>query len=485
MIRPKIRLLIPLLLSLFQASLVLAAQSDLPDLGDPSETVLSPREEKQIGARFIRAARRHLPFIDEPELLRYLQSLGDRLVKNSDARGLRFHFYLVNATDINAFAVPGGYIAINTGLVVATKTEGELASVLAHEIAHVNQRHIARMLAARQRSMGPALAAILAGMVAINSGNAQAGQAAIMLSTAGLAQQTINFTRAHEEEADRVGTGILHDTGFDARDMPKFFKRMADWGRLYETNLPEFLRTHPVTLNRIAESENRANQYAKRKTRPSVDFHHFRARVRAHYQERGQSEVIRAFRLNLKKRHYINHNAERYGYLWALAKDGQYKEARQQALTLAKNNPGSRRYQQARAEIEFMAGNYKLANTLYRGIYRKWPKDLAILKKYGTLLITTRKMSKARPVLKRAADLAPEDPDIQKMLAKAYGETGDKLLAHEAMAQHYYLTGDSISALQQLELAKGFAGKSFYHRERLNARIKVISDNLPQEPARH
>lgn len=467
---------------LIQPGFLPAGQSELPDLGDRSETVLSPRQEKHLGAQFIRQARRQLPFIDEPELTQYLQRLGDRLVKHSDAKGLRFHFYLINSPEINAFAVPGGYIAVNTGLVLAAKSEGELASVLAHEIAHVNQRHIARLLAARESSMGPALAAILAGMVAINSGNAEAGEAAIMLSSAGLAQQTINFTRTHEEEADRVGTGILYESGFDARDMPKFFKRMADWGRLYETNLPEFLRTHPVTLNRIADSENRASQFAKRKNKTSSDFHHFQARVRATYQQRNQAEVIKSFQDNLKARDHVVAQAQRYGYVWALAKDGQHNSALQQSNLLIRKFPTSRRYQLARAEIEFLAGNYKKAGALYQRVYRKWPRDLPVLKKYGTLLIRTQKMAKAKSVLSGAAKLAPEDPDIHKMLAKAHGETGDKLKAHESMAQYYYLTGDAISALQQLELARGFAGKSFYHRERLNARIKAIRGGIPEGP---
>ncbi|MDH5650141.1 MAG: M48 family metalloprotease, partial [Gammaproteobacteria bacterium] len=266
--------LLPWLLTaaLLSPGSTLADTSNLPDLGDESGALISPLEERRLGEDFMRQARHQLQFIDDPELVDYLQSLGNKLVAQSENTQQPFRFFLVNNPSINAFAVPGGFITVHTGLVLAAETESELSAVLAHEIAHITQRHIPRMFAAQKRTAAPAMAALLAAILMLEAGHTEGGEAAIALSTASMVQSQINFTRAHEEEADRVGTQIMADAGHDPRAMAAMFKRMQSWGRLYETNLPEFLRTHPLTGRRIAESENRANQYPTIASKPRPDY---------------------------------------------------------------------------------------------------------------------------------------------------------------------------------------------------------------------
>ncbi|MFL6646777.1 MAG: M48 family metallopeptidase, partial [Sulfurifustaceae bacterium] len=249
---------------------------NLPDLGDASGAVISPSQERKLGEDLMRRARRSLAVLDDPEGTTYVQSLGQRLVSHSDNPGTNFRFFLVSDPTINAFAIPGGFIGVHTGLLLAAENEAELASVLAHEIAHITQRHIPRMLAEEQRTM-PAMAALLAAALLAGRG----GEAALALTSATMAQKGLNFTRSSEEEADRIGIRLLSESGFDPRAMPAFFERMQRINRLNESNLPEFLATHPVTTARIADSRARAEQYTYRQVPDSVDFQLVRARLRA------------------------------------------------------------------------------------------------------------------------------------------------------------------------------------------------------------
>ncbi|HLF22379.1 MAG TPA: M48 family metalloprotease, partial [Burkholderiales bacterium] len=219
------RLLLPSLLSTLLAlpgPAIGANAITLPDLGDASRTVISPAQERRLGEDFMRRARQSLAFSDDLEISDYLQTLGQRLVAHSDSPGTSFRFFAVNDPTINAFAVPGGFIGVHTALILAAESEAELASVLAHEISHITQRHIPRLLAEDQNATLPAMAAILAAILLAGHG----GEAAVALTGATLAQRGIGFTRAFEEEADRIGVRVLAQSGFDPRAMPAFFERM-------------------------------------------------------------------------------------------------------------------------------------------------------------------------------------------------------------------------------------------------------------------
>jgi len=469
-------LLAPLGLWVVLSPSVADTNNNLPDLGDESGALISPFEERRLGEDFMRKARQRLDFIDDPELLDYLQSLGDKLVAQSGDKDQDFLFSLVNNTAINAFAVPGGFITAHTGLVLAAETEAELAAVLAHEIAHITQRHIPRIFAAQKRSAAPAMAALLAAILLLQAGQTEGGEAAIALSTASMVQSRINFTRTHEEEADRVGTQVLAKAGYDPRAMPSMFRRMQSWGRLYETNLPEFLRTHPLTLRRIAESENRANQYPKVTTTDNSAYDHFRAKIRAISGD--PKTTAGKFEENLAARKYNDVNAERYGYVLALTRNKQYNKARDQAKNLVRLQPENVYHRIAQAEIEMSAGRYKQALDIFSQAYQRNPKHHALLRAYTASLLKTRNYKKARTIAKQAVQLKPADPGLHKMLATASGQSGFKLEAHQAMAEYYYLSGNPAAAVRQLELANRYTGDSFYLRSSLDAKIKAIMEEV-------
>ena len=503
------------------------ADGNLPDLGDESAAVLSPREERRIGEDFMRQARAQLDILDDPELNEYLRHLGRRLTAGVEGQS-GFYFFFVNNSTINAFAVPGGYIGVHTGLLLAARHEAEVAAVLAHETAHITQRHIPRMIAESRRISGPALAAILAGVLIAASGG-HGGEAAVALATAGLAQHELNFTRTFEQEADRIGMNILNTAGYDARAMPAFFEQMEVLGRLHENNLPEFLRTHPVTGRRIAESRNHAESFPARANPDGSAFAHMQARLRvlgnkpeealkifpgqlssgdtdrpatvneASFTDGGRSGLLpsRGITPSMEGRSAereavpagtnagaVFPPADRYGYALALLANQRHDDARREAALLLKSDPDYAPYHILRAELELAAGNKPAGLRAYAEAIRRFPTSLALTQRYASALLKTGQPAQARQLLDRAIRQQPDEPTLYKLLASAAGESGKKMEAHRAFGEYYFLTGQPRAAIEQFELAVRFAGNNFYYIASLEARIKEIRETLPPVPGK-
>ena len=454
-----------------------ADTANLPDLGDQSLTVISPAQERKLGEDLMRQSRRSLAFMDDPEITEYIQSLGRKLVSHSDNPQQDFRFFVIDNPTINAFALPGGFIGVHTGLILATQDEAELVSVLAHEIAHITQRHIPRMIAESQRTTLPAMAAILAGILLATSGH-QGGEAAIALTSAAVAQKGINYTRTFEEEADRIGMQILAQSNYDPRAMPAFFEQMQNINRLNETNLPEFLRTHPVTTNRIADSRNRAEKYPVRPVFDSSDFQHVRAKIRALSSDGNPDEIVRSFKENLAQGKYRNIDAERYGYAVALLRTRQPAAARAEALKLIERHPGKPSYRILEAEAEMAMEHYKQALGIYADAYAKSSSDAALVQYYASALLKTDHYRQARDLLKTALQQRPESPVLYQMLAQAAGGMKSSFESHKALAEYYYFSGNPNAAIQQLQIATRYAGDNFYLQSSLEARIAAIKEEM-------
>lgn len=459
---------------------VRADNINLPDLGDESATVISPAEERRLGENFMRHARQTLAISDDPELNGYLQSLGQQLVAFADSPNKEFHFFMVNDPTINAFAVPGGFVGVHSGLVLATQHEAELASVLAHEITHVTQRHIPRMIADSERASLPAMAAILAAILLAGSGRGQGAEAGIVATTATMAQRGISFTRAFEEEADRVGMTTLARAGFDPQGMPAFFERMQALNRVNETKLtelPEFLRTHPVTTNRIADARNRAERLPARAARNGQDYLHVHAKLRAAVS--GNSiEIARGFRENLAQGKYRDVNSERYGYALALLRNRDFAGARDEAQKLVARQPNRAYYRILQAEIEMATPRIDQALAIYAQAHKSAPNHPALSRYYAAALIKAGQTSRAYELLNAAVRQTADDPMLYRLLAQAAGDSGRPLEAHKAMAEHYYLNGDPKAATEQLRLALRHAGDNFYQSSSIEARIAAIREEM-------
>lgn len=469
------RLALSLLLAMAFATPVRADNINLPDLGDASATVLSPAQERKLGEDFMRRARRSLAFLDDPEINDYIQSLGSKLVAAADGARGDYRFFVVNDPTINAFAVPGGFIGVHTGLILAVSSEAELASVLAHETAHVTQHHIARLIAEQQRASIPAMAAILASILLASAGKSGA-EAGIVATQAALAQQGLNYTRTFEEEADRLGMQFLANSGFDPHAMPSFFERMQHLNRHSESDLPEFLRTHPVTTNRISDARNRASRHPVAQKPDSSGFHHVRAKLRA--LTGSPQNAVRDFRANLAQGKFRHANAEHYGLALALLRAHDLDGARVEASKLRAREPAHLGYQVLTAEIEIAAGRADEGLAIYARHHKQHPQDGALLRYYAAALLKAGRARAARDLLKPALRYASDDPTLYRMYGTAAGELGERVEAHRALAEFHYLMGNFPGAIQQLEIARRSAGDNFYQLSGIEARIAAIKEEI-------
>jgi len=460
---------------------VQAGQTPLPDIGETAQSYLSTAEEQRLGAAFMHKLRHSLKIIADPEVNTYIQALGYRLVANSDFRGREFTFFVVDSQVINAFAGPGGHIGINSGLILITHSEAELASVIAHEIAHVTQRHIARAVEEASKMNLPMTAALIAALI-LGSQDAQMGTAALAATTAGSVQHQINFTRSNEMEADRIGIRILAESGFNPRSMPLFFARMQRASGTTENPQFEFLRTHPVTTARIADTLNRAAQYPRIKNMPSLNYALIKAKLRVIQQDDAQQSAS-YFAARLKDKAATEEPAMHYGYGLALLAANNYTAARQQAQLLIARDPDKPAYQILLAKIEQAAGQPDKALKIYRKSLELYPYHQALSLLYARTLIQSGHPDRARILLvdyQRARK--QKNPLFYSLLAQAEDDSGRVVAAHQALAEYYYLTGETGTAIEQLKIAmKTARTKNTFQQEKIAARLKQLQRLFLQE----
>ncbi len=452
---------------------------NLPDLGDASEVTVTPADERRIGRDFMRQARAHLDLLDDPELNQYLRTLGGKLTQAAGLGDETYHFFIVNNSAVNAFAVPGGYIGVHTGLLLMSRSEGELASVLAHEIAHVTQRHIPRMIADQQRTTVPTIAALIAGILLAGSGS-DAGAAAIAVTQAAATQRQINFTRSFEEEADRLGMQTLVASGYDPRDMSAMFELLLQSGRLYETALPEYLRSHPVTTRRISEARDRATQYPAH-TDPDDDaFVHMQARLRA-LSANDTKAAVRYFSAELDARR--DTDANRYGLALALTRVRDYTASGKLLSALIVKRPAYPVYQIAAAENAIAAGRLNEGLAQYQRTAESLPNNPVVARYYAEALLKAKRAGAARDWARTALRGDEQNPDLYRLLSSAAGEAGHLAEAHQAYAEYYYLNGEPKRALQQLKLARQQPDANNYYQQSIAARIVAIEAELKSDPS--
>lgn len=468
------RLLFSLVLTLF--SIVSFANNIvLPDIGDNAGNI-SPAEEYRTGEAVIRNIRRAGGVIDDPLIQSYLNDLGYRLVASSESQQL-FHFFLINDPSINAFALPGGFIGINAGLILATKSESELAGVMAHEIAHVTQRHHARQYEQSSNSI-PIIAALIAAMV-LGSQDNDIGQAALASVAAGSAQKQINFTRANEKEADRIGINLLINAEFNPHGMAAFFDTMDKQSRLYGDSIPEFLRSHPVNPARIADAKHRANKYPNTLTIGTTSYHLLRARLKvlANDDKRG---LLKSFASELKDGNYQNKKATRYGYALALQENKKYKKALQQVRILLKKNPDHIAYNILKAKIETDAHRYSAAIKTFQKVLINYPDNDTINICYAETLLKANRIKLAHKILQAQISSSTKTPKLYRLLAETQAKLNEVASSHQSLAEHYYLLGQTHDAIKQLEIGLKTPKINFYLTSRLEARLKEFKNELHQ-----
>ena len=458
-----------LMLALLVSSIALA--DELPDLGDVSQSAISPAQERKLGEGVMAQIRSSPAYLDDPEVTDYLDTLGYRLVASSPDPAGPFEFFAIADSGINAFALPGGFVGVYSGLLLAAQSESELASVLAHEIAHVTQRHIARMIAAQQRVGLASLAALAVAILAARS-NSQVSAAAIAAAQAGAIQSQLNFTRENEREADRIGLQILVKSGFDVHAMPTFFERLQKATRVYESGAPSYLRTHPLTFERIADIQSRIQDIAFRQVPDSLEFQLVRARLSA--QETSSREVVANFDRMIDARKFGTEAAARYGLVVALLRVGDKERARKEMALLQGLNVKSPMIDALAARTLIAVGEIEKGLASYREALRANPNRTALIYGYVDALFAANRAADAVKFLDGRTDGRPADPKLYEFQARAYSALGKRLLEHSALAEVYVLQGNFPAAIEQLQIAQKAGDGDFYQKSSVEARLKEL-----------
>lgn len=485
----------------FSATQTLAASNyNLPDLGEPASASLSELQEQQLGRRFMRRIRVSQPIIDDPLLDNYIAALGRRLADQSARPEANYTFFVINDKTLNAFAAPGGFIGVNSGLILAAEVESEFAGVLAHEISHATQKHLARLIA-RSKELSLPAAAALVGAILLGG---QAGSAALVATNAAVLSDRLAYTRDFEREADALGIRTLHRAGLDPQGMVTFFEKMQRKARVQELKVPEFLRTHPLTGNRIAEAESRVRQLAPLPAQPDRDYQFIRARVRALY-----SRSPREIRLDLeaeldqideadKTSETINtRHSLRYALALVNTQLGRFARSNETLTTLLSEldaesdkpsspDSGNTISGQLRQNLMLWA---VLDNQLSQAQYTEAletldqinatadnPQVQAALmgRTRAKIFLKQDKVTQAYDVSRQLSRMHPENTSVHKLHAEISAQAGNQAESHESMALYHMLRDNFKSALDQLFVARKLVSDNDYSSARIEARIEEV-----------
>ena len=455
---------------------------DLPDIGDSTGSILSPEYERRLGQAFLNHVRQQADIISDPEVESYVQSLGYRLVSHSDDNTQGFTFFVVNDPLINAFAAPGGIVGVNSGTIINTDSESELAGVLAHEVSHVTQKHMARSAEMSAKLSLPMMAAML-GAILVATQNPEAGQAALIAIQGGLAQAQINFTRSNEEEADRIGIQLMERAGFDPRGMPNFFEKLQKNSR-YFAQAPEFLRSHPLTENRIAESQSRAEAYPhKDHYDESRSFAFIRAKLIGK-SYKNPRDAIKYFHNELQRTEGVDpEGVLSYGLALALAESGDYNSAQAMLQKLLAQNPENPSLLLAAADVASRKGDFAAAFRLYDRTERLFPDYRPMVLNYSEALLQGGQPTKARDLLKQFGKNNEPDLTYYDFLTRAEAESGNTVESGIANAEYYYLSGETRVAIERLKyiMQQNSPPPDYYQQERIMARLSFLEQELQIE----
>ena len=454
----------------------------LPDLGSPADTVLSQNDEAQIGSAIMRDIRNSGQVVEDPLVNEYINQIGNKIAAQTNNGDYDFTFFVIKDSRINAFALPGGYIGIHTGLLEATRSEDELAGVLAHEVAHVTQRHIARAIHASSRqsilSTAIMLGAVLAGAA---SGSSDVMQAGMAVAQGTAMQQQINFTRSNEHEADRIGISALAGAGFNPYGMASFFNVLSrQTTRAPNERTPEFLMTHPVTSSRIAEARDRARSFEQVKSDNSISYGISKIRTTVDRFKTSQEAVA-----YFERRAYQNQNdLERYGRLLAYMRNGRLEEAQNIVDYLMDKHPDVIAYHIALGDILVLLRQNDGAIAVFEDAIRLFPRNVPLVIAFAKRLLELNQAEKSHNLLLDLLNNVLPTPDQIRLIARAASEAGKNAESLYYLSEYRLMIGDLIGGIAHLQQALRLPQLQEIQRIRFEARIDFIREFMTEEQLR-
>lgn len=446
-----------------------AGAADLPSLGDSEDSIVSKIDRRQLGKAIMYRLRNSDRYLDDPEIEGYINRIGYRLVSNSPVASEPIEFFVINDRSVNAFALPGGFIGVHTGLIQKVRSESELASVLAHEIAHVSQRHIARMIASQKRTGMASMAALAVAILASRS-SGSASAAAITAAQAGLIQNKLNFSREYEREADRIGLKIIRNSSFDEHAVESFLKFMQRTTESSVAGAPSYMRTHPFFYERLADIQNRLQNAPYKQIPDSIDFKLVRARIEA--QTDFPKKSVEHFKNKLSQKNYTSELATAYGLTFSFYLAREYTEAKKMARYMMHLDSQDPMVLGLAAETLVKSGDVVDGLDIFERALADFPNRLPLVIGYAKALMDSGSPLKAVDFLDKQIFKYRNESRLFELQSKGYALTGNELLQHRAQAEAYYHKGELSSAIEQLEIAKLNGEGNFFEKSSLDARLK-------------
>ncbi|HUN68830.1 MAG TPA: M48 family metalloprotease [Burkholderiales bacterium] len=446
----------------------------LPDLGDASGADLPLQAERKLGESIMREIRFREPsYLDDPEIAEYLNGLGAQLSAAAPGARQDFELFAIRDSSINAFALPGGYIGVHTGLISASDNESEIASVLSHEMAHVTQHHIARGFGVEKQAQIPMMIAMAAAILLARS-RPDLANGVTMAAQGGAIQSQLSYSRDFEREADRIGFQTLSASGFDVRAMAEFFEKLQRYTRIMDSgSVPVYLRSHPVTTERISEAQDRAQRLPLKQHTDSLEYHLVRAKVRAEAAAEPR-DAVTLFTKAVSDRRFANEPGAHYGLAIALLRANEPKQAAAEVARLRADKIASPMIETLDARVRFALGDKAGAIALLKDAMIRYPHRRPILYALLDALQEQGRYDEVLALLAEPLRLYPRDAKLHEARARAYASQGKRLLQHQAQAEVYVLQGSLPAAIEQLQLAQTSGDGNFYDQSVVEARLKEL-----------
>lgn len=462
---------------------------NLPSLGTAGSSALSPLEEQKLGAQLMTQVRADPTYLSDPELSEYLNRLGYTLVSRANTHTYNFFFFPIRDETLNAFALPGGFIAVHTGTIIAARNESELAGVMGHEIGHVTQRHIARMIEGQKSNLAITLGSVLLAILAARAGGNSGGHAAAAIamgSQAAMIQSQLNYSQDAEREADRVGLQTLYAAGFDPKGMEGFFSRLQSSNRFYESAAHAYLSTHPLTVERMADMDNRTRNLPTRMHQDSDEFRlmQVRARVLQATSHDALMKLQKVLQDERKDATGKNACALEYGLSVVASRLKDFPTALRhaEASTACGMTSASLTRNLLRARFEATTSKSTREKILAdaRSAVDRFPLSPMMAENYVDLLYELDRHEELIRFLRNGTALPDTDPDYHAILARSYEKLGKKSLQYQHTGEMYALLGADEAAVYQYSLAQKANDGDFYTMSVIDARLRELREAVAQ-----
>ncbi|PCK03673.1 MAG: peptidase M48 [Alteromonadaceae bacterium] len=447
-----------------------AADLDLPDLGGAGAGLVSPAQEYELGQYWSRWYRSQVQISQDPFMQTYTEDLIRNLATYSDLKDKRLDILLVNNRSLNAFAAPGGILGVHTGLFEYAQTEQQFASVLAHELAHLSQRHYARQIEESKNNQIPAFAALMASILIAATAGGEAGLAAMSVTQAAAIDSKLRFSRQMEQEADRVGMDTMVRSEMNPYAMGDMFDQMLNASR-FQRRPPEFLLTHPLTESRVTDSQLRAQQYPRRYHAPNLTYQLVKVRAMILHQANPQVS-IKQFKPRLDSNNKLDAEIARYGLALALQKANRLPEARKEFNTLLKLRPEHLHYLVGLSEIDSAEEKFDAAIARIESKHSKFPNHHALNVKLAEALMKAGRYNECETILLAHSKRHPKNDYVWYLLAEVHGLVGKIYDVHSARAEYFMLNGRFDKAIIQLKNALKLTSDNIYIKAKTEQRLK-------------